>query len=304
LFSDDVHSASSAFVVRRPAQFNNNLAALELDQVQATPLQEILTAHTAKTQKATTNMPPSSYMADDDCESHDASPLLPSAPAAAGAESSNATSSYSPSFATRNNKFVSSSGLLINRILIFLLLAGLVAASMIFRSTQEALTQQLSTDEEKIRELQKTVKDQAVIINRFNESVTNSDVVEKLSSMEKQWDHERQQLLEELKTTREQVFQELNNTMISLDDSVKKAEHEIQEQVDIVQKNFDQYAVRTEAQFSMENNFMVYQLAGTFTLLSCLISCWHIGAHLRKMNQPAIQRKILAILWMCPIYVS
>lgn len=47
---------------------------------------------------------------------------------------------------------------------------------------------------------------------------------------------------------------------------------------------------------------MVYQLAGTFTLLSCLISMWHMTAHLRRFNQPIVQRKILAILWMCPIY--
>ena len=247
-------------------------------------------------------MPPSSYMADDDDEANDNSPLLSSYQASAP----NSPSSPPPSssLATRNGRKLSPpSGVVINRIIIFLLLAGIVAASVIFQSTQKSLTQQLSWDEEKIRELQQTVQDQAVIIDRFNESVTNTDVLKKLSSMEEAWDHERQQLMNDLKTTREQVFQELNNTMISLDKSVKKAEHEIQDQVDIVQKNFDQYAVRTEAQFSMENNFMVYQLAGTFTLLSCLISCWHIGAHLRKMNQPAIQRKILAILWMCPIYV-
>eukprot|EP00536_Pseudo-nitzschia_multiseries_P013712 jgi/Psemu1/245561/estExt_Genewise1.C_6030027 len=47
---------------------------------------------------------------------------------------------------------------------------------------------------------------------------------------------------------------------------------------------------------------MIYQVAGTFTVLSCLISMWHMGSHTRKMEQPAIQRKILAILWMCPIY--
>ena len=52
----------------------------------------------------------------------------------------------------------------------------------------------------------------------------------------------------------------------------------------------------------MENSFMVYQLAGTFTLLSCLISMWHMTAHLRKLKQPVIQRKILAILWMSPVY--
>lgn len=54
--------------------------------------------------------------------------------------------------------------------------------------------------------------------------------------------------------------------------------------------------------FSTENSFMVYQLAGTFTLLGCLISMWHMTNHLRSFKQPFVQRKILAILWMCPIY--
>ena len=47
---------------------------------------------------------------------------------------------------------------------------------------------------------------------------------------------------------------------------------------------------------------MVYQLAGTFTLLACLISMWHMTAHLRTFERPHVQRKILAILWMSPIY--
>lgn len=47
---------------------------------------------------------------------------------------------------------------------------------------------------------------------------------------------------------------------------------------------------------------MVYQLAGTFTLIGCLISMWHMTSHLRAFRQPFVQRKILAILWMCPIY--
>ena len=47
---------------------------------------------------------------------------------------------------------------------------------------------------------------------------------------------------------------------------------------------------------------MIYQLAGTFTLIGCLISMWHMTAHLRHFYEPSIQRKVLAILWMCPIY--
>ena len=48
------------------------------------------------------------------------------------------------------------------------------------------------------------------------------------------------------------------------------------------------------------NNFLT--LAGIFTLLTCLISMFHMTTHVQKLNQPKIQRKIIAILWMSPIY--
>ena len=51
-----------------------------------------------------------------------------------------------------------------------------------------------------------------------------------------------------------------------------------------------------------EHNLSFLTLAGFFTLLTCLISMFHISSHLQKMNQPIIQRKIIAILWMSPIY--
>ncbi|KAL3912763.1 MAG: hypothetical protein SGILL_006757 [Bacillariaceae sp.] len=202
----------------------------------------------------------------------------------------------------KKNNTTSPSGLMINRILIILALAGLVAVSIYLNSFHTQMTQQLSTDEEKIHQLEITIELQERIIERFNESVTNTDVVKKLDAMEKEWGDEREDLLEQLAKTRADVDKELNSTMITLDETVHKAEKEIHQQVDEVKTDFEQYVVHTEDQFSMENNFMVYQLAGTFTLLSCLISMWHMGSHLRRMNEPAIQRKILAILWMCPIY--
>lgn len=55
-------------------------------------------------------------------------------------------------------------------------------------------------------------------------------------------------------------------------------------------------AVEQEQQF----NFLT--LAGTFTLLTCLISMFHMTTHVHKFTQPKIQRKIIAILWMSPIY--
>jgi hypothetical protein len=45
---------------------------------------------------------------------------------------------------------------------------------------------------------------------------------------------------------------------------------------------------------------MVYRLAGTFTF--ALVFDIHVAAHLRRMNQPDAQRRILSILWMSPIY--
>jgi membrane-associated HD superfamily phosphohydrolase len=59
-------------------------------------------------------------------------------------------------------------------------------------------------------------------------------------------------------------------------------------------------ALNQQVQEEQEFNFLT--LAGTFTLLTCLISLFHISSHLQKMNQPRIQRKIIAILWMSPIY--
>lgn len=51
-----------------------------------------------------------------------------------------------------------------------------------------------------------------------------------------------------------------------------------------------------------EHDLTFLTLAGIFTVLTCLISMFHISSHLKKMNQPIIQRKILAILWMSPVY--
>jgi len=81
-----------------------------------------------------------------------------------------------------------------------------------------------------------------------------------------------------------------------------EAQSEIDEEVARVKTDVDTYVEYTNEQFSSENSFMLYQLSGTLMLIGGLISLWHITAHLRHFHQPFIQRKILAILWMAPIY--
>ena len=51
-----------------------------------------------------------------------------------------------------------------------------------------------------------------------------------------------------------------------------------------------------------EHDLTIIHMAGTFVLLTCLVTMFHMTAHLRKFNQPDVQRRIVAILWMSPIY--
>ena len=106
----------------------------------------------------------------------------------------------------------------------------------------------------------------------------------------------------EMNNTKTEIRQVLDSTKKSIDETVQTAQNEIQSEVKLVQSDLSKYIRTTQDQFSTENSFMVYQLAGTFTLLGCLISMWHMTSHLRSFKQPIVQRKILAILWMCPIY--
>jgi hypothetical protein len=51
-----------------------------------------------------------------------------------------------------------------------------------------------------------------------------------------------------------------------------------------------------------EHNITLYQMAGTFALLASLMTMFHMSSHMRKFNEPVVQRKIVTVLWMSPIY--
>jgi hypothetical protein len=56
--------------------------------------------------------------------------------------------------------------------------------------------------------------------------------------------------------------------------------------------------VEITQQVEKQQDLTIINIAGTFTLLSCIVTMFHMTAHLRKLNQPFVQRKIMAILWM------
>jgi hypothetical protein len=204
---------------------------------------------------------------------------------------------------TRTNSNSSNGGgMMMNRLGILVSLAALTAVSLYYHGVTNDLSVQLAVDEKAIHKLQLTVDANQQVIERFNSSVTNQDVTERLSRLERDLTRTSAKMQHELELVQEDVSVQLNVTLERLSATVDKAEEEISEEVEKVKKDVEQYVLTTQDQFSMENSFMVYQLAGTFTLLSCLISMWHMTAHLRRMNQPDAQRRILSILWMSPIY--
>ena len=94
----------------------------------------------------------------------------------------------------------------------------------------------------------------------------------------------------------------LSSTLARINTDITAAEAKINKDVEMLQANVDAYVEITNKQFAQENDFVKYQLAGTFTLLSCLISLWHLSSHLRHYYKPDVQRRIMAVLWMVPIY--
>ena len=44
------------------------------------------------------------------------------------------------------------------------------------------------------------------------------------------------------------------------------------------------YISVTNQQLSAESDFIKYEIAGTFTLLACLISMWHVWGHARHFG--------------------
>jgi hypothetical protein len=104
----------------------------------------------------------------------------------------------------------------------------------------------------------------------------------------------REELLkqsEELEELQAYVKEEMGLAYKELNSTVNKVQEDVNQQVQLVNDNV-----------SNQNSLMAYQFAGTFAILGSLISFWHMMSHIRKLNNYIVQRKIIAILWMIPIY--
>ena len=74
--------------------------------------------------------------------------------------------------------------------------------------------------------------------------------------------------------------------------------NDLQQQVQHQQAGTEELSEKVE----QEHSLTLYQMAGTFALLTSLLTMFHMSTHLRNYNEPFVQRKVIAILWMSPIY--
>lgn len=197
-----------------------------------------------------------------------------------------------------------STSICINRTILFILFALVISSSVYFNIKLQYIQETLikKQTQQEIKDLESQISKQEIIIRRFNSTITNKDVLHEVNILQEQLQEAQKEMIEDLKSVEDSVDVKLKNTMGELNNIVSNAQTEIQSEVDKVHHDVESYVRTTQDQFSMENSFMIYQLAGTFTLLGGLISMWHMTAHLRHFYEPSIQRKVLAILWMCPIY--
>lgn len=151
---------------------------------------------------------------------------------------------------------VASLGILTNRLFVVLILVALVAISLYFESEIRQLDVEISSDESKIDNLQEIITSQQEVIQRFDNAVTNSDVLTRLHDLENALNNTVSVLNQNLRKTEKDISIKLDDTLNQLAQTVTAAQGEIEDEVNKVKIDVEQYVRTTQDQFSMENSFM------------------------------------------------
>jgi N-methylhydantoinase B/oxoprolinase/acetone carboxylase alpha subunit len=162
------------------------------------------------------------------------------------------SSSSSVSSSNRAN----SRGILVNRFLLIVVLVVLAGAAVYFQSEMSELNFEIHADDTKISELQEIIAAHEEVIKRFNNAVTNSDVLNRLQSLEVSLNTTENTLRHDLAKTEKEITVKLDDTLNQLAQTVTEAQTEIEDEVNKVKVDVEQYVRTTQDQFSMENSFM------------------------------------------------
>lgn len=99
---------------------------------------------------------------------------------------------------------------------------------------------------------------------------------------------------QQIQTLSKLVVKQLNAT----DEYINNITNTVTEAKDVINQDIMQVNELADSQ----NSLLATQFAGMFTVLVILVSGYHLSQHLRQMHSPVVQRKIMAVLWMTPIY--
>jgi hypothetical protein len=146
-------------------------------------------------------------------------------------------------------------------------------------------------------------------LTRLLNATSNADVLDEMEKTKLQINGDLEATLLKL----EEILANATNTifdirknvtdqLVDLSKQVNTAQTTINEDVSRVKENIAQYILFTNQQFAAENAFVTYELAGLFTLLSCLIFLWHLTSHFKHLYKREVQIRIMGILWMVPVY--
>eukprot|EP00804_Cyclotella_cryptica_P020027 CCRYP_007914-RA/>CCRYP_007914-RA protein AED:0.00 eAED:0.00 QI:211/-1/1/1/-1/1/1/1006/398 len=113
-----------------------------------------------------------------------------------------------------------------------------------------------------------------------------SNLYTRISSLES-----KQESLTALVMNAPNATDEYNNYIHNITQSVTEAKETIHQDVQTVNELADS-----------QNSLLAVQFAGMFTILVILVSGYHLSQHVRHFHSPVVQRKIMAVLWMTPIY--
>jgi hypothetical protein len=140
-------------------------------------------------------------------------------------------------------------GVIWNRIAILIVLALLAAFSLYSENQISDLQVQLESAHDRIHMLETVTDSHALVIERFNSSITNSDVLDELHDLQYNLSKTVKHLNSVLTATKRQIRTELDDTINVLQTSVTAAKAEITEEVDTVKKDMEKYVSNTEYQF-------------------------------------------------------
>ena len=123
-------------------------------------------------------------------------------------------------------------------------------------------------------------------------------VNEQLAAMQSQQSTFQSTYAAQVKTLTKLVSESLNATDQYISNFTDTVEASVEDATESIHQDLTSVQDLQENQ----NTMLAVQFAGMFTILVILVSGYHLSQHLRHMYLPVVQRKIMAVLWMTPVY--